>query len=130
MDSVSAPGSENVDVYEVGAFAFDLDDLDEPPPTDSFDFFRRTFFGRSGVPCDDESDSRLESLGCRFVLELLDDLLDCLDLVDGSRVGLFVVVGPSASAEEWRLVDSGDASLSFNGELCDLELLRHESTKT
>lgn len=82
MDPVSAAGSENKDAHElVRAFAFNLDDRDDPPPTDSFDFFRRAFFGMSGMLCDNESDTRLESLGCRFVL---DDLLDCLDLVDGS----------------------------------------------
>ena len=62
MNPFSSLGSENGDICSIGAWAFDLDDLVDPPLSDSFDFFRRDFFGMSGKVCEDESDPLPNSL--------------------------------------------------------------------
>ena len=52
-------------------------------------------------------------------------LLDCLDLVDESPVGLSAV---EPLVVEWRLDDFGNSGMSLAAEFCDLKLLRLEST--
>ena len=62
MDPFSGLVSENGGICSIGAWTFDLDDLVDPPLSDSFDFFRRDFFGMSGKVCEDESDPLPNSL--------------------------------------------------------------------
>lgn len=97
----------------------------EPPP-ESLDFFLLIFLGTSGRLCAGDTLSKLDtlarpgSIGSRFSLvasvdslELLDDLLDCLDFSVFSLLGDPVAV---LLDDALRLDDLGNSGKSLAGE--------------
>lgn len=115
------------------AWAFNLDDLvDPPPPVEySFDFFLLVFLGMSGRLRAGDDDSK--GTGCclldlvpsdESLRELFVDLLDCLGFSGFSLLGDPVTAPVDDDDDDWRLDDRGNSGKSLAGEFGVLALLR------
>lgn len=126
-----SPGSEKVDSSARELVCpFDLvDDLEDPPMEDSFDFlFLRFFLGMSGLTGDELPRAgsavwwdALEAPSAKSLTgdwDPFEDLLDCLDFSGFSLVVDSIdEVVVAAAEEDCRLDDFGSSSRSRPGEL-------------